>query len=66
MRSTGAFIGFTGLAVPGFEAAFTPAVEIGWRLQRPAWGQGYATEAAHAALGVAFDQIGLPEVVTAP
>lgn len=64
VRSTGAFIGFTGLAVPGFEAAFTPAVEIGWRLQRPAWGQGYATEAARAALGVAFDEIWLPEVVS--
>jgi ribosomal-protein-alanine N-acetyltransferase len=63
-RSTGAFIGFTGLAVPSFEAAFTPAVEIGWRLQRSAWGQGYATEAARAALAVAFDQIGLREVVS--
>lgn len=64
VRSTGAFIGFTGLAVPSFEAAFTPAVEIGWRLQRSAWGQGYATEAARAALEVAFDEIGLHEVVS--
>lgn len=64
LRATGVFIGFTGLAVPGFEAAFTPAVEIGWRLQRPAWGKGYATEAARAALQVAFDEIGLPEVVS--
>ena len=64
VRSTGTFIGFTGLSVPGFEAAFTPAVEIGWRLQRSAWGQGYAAEAARATLEVAFDQIGLPEVVS--
>jgi RimJ/RimL family protein N-acetyltransferase len=64
VRSAGAFIGFTGLAVPSFEAAFTPAVEIGWRLQRPAWGQGYATEAARAALAVAFDQTGMREVVS--
>jgi RimJ/RimL family protein N-acetyltransferase len=64
VRSAGAFIGFTGLAVPGFEAAFMPAVEIGWRLQRSAWGQGYATEAARAALAVAFDEIGLREVVS--
>ena len=64
VRSTGAFIGFTGLAVPSFEAAFTPAVEIGWRLQRSAWGQGYATEAARAALAVAFDQTGMREVVS--
>ena len=64
VRSTGAFIGFTGLAVPSFEAAFTPAVEIGWRLQRSAWGQGYATEAARGALAVAFDQTGMREVVS--
>lgn len=64
LRSTGAFAGFTGLAVPGFEAAFTPAVEIGWRLPRSAWGQGYATEAARAVLGFAFGDIGLAEVVS--
>jgi ribosomal-protein-alanine N-acetyltransferase len=64
VRSNGVFIGFTGLAVPTFEAAFTPAVEIGWRLQRSAWGAGYATEAARGALDVAFDQIGLREVVS--
>lgn len=64
VRSTGAFIGFTGLAVPSFDAAFTPAVEIGWRLRRGAWGKGYATEAARAALDAAFGQFGLPEVVS--
>jgi len=32
-RSTGAFIGFTGLAPTDFEASFTPAFEIGWRLR---------------------------------
>ncbi len=58
------FIGFTGLSVPGFEAAFTPAVEIGWRLARRAWGQGYATEAARAALHAAFGPLGLAEVVS--
>lgn len=39
---------------PSFDAHFTPAVEIGWRLARSAWGQGYATEAAAAAVGFAF------------
>jgi ribosomal-protein-alanine N-acetyltransferase len=60
----GEFIGFAGLSVPSFEAHFTPAVEIGWRLARPAWGHGYASEAARRALGVAFDDYGLPEVVS--
>ena len=32
LRATGEFIGFVGLSVPRFETAFTPCVEIGWRL----------------------------------
>ena len=58
------FIGFTGLAVPPFQAHFTPAVEIGWRLARPSWGHGYATEAARRVLDFAFGDLGLPEVVS--
>jgi RimJ/RimL family protein N-acetyltransferase len=58
-----AFAGFTGLHVPGFEAAFTPCVEIGWRLAFAHWGRGYATEAARAALAHAWDTVGLAEVV---
>lgn len=64
VAASGEFIGFTGLSVPGFEAAFTPAVEVGWRLARRAWGQGYATEAATAALDAAFGPLGLAEVVS--
>ena len=45
-RASGRFLGFTGLARPRFEAPFMPAVEIGWRLARPAWGHGFASEAA--------------------
>lgn len=60
----GAFIGFTGLSVPRFDAHFTPAVEVGWRLARPAWGHGYATEAARAALEFAFGGLALDEVVS--
>jgi RimJ/RimL family protein N-acetyltransferase len=58
------FIGFVGLNEPRFEARFTPAVEIGWRLARDAWGRGYATEAARAVLSFAFDELGLDEVVS--
>jgi RimJ/RimL family protein N-acetyltransferase len=62
--ATGRFIGFTGLWVPRFEAQFTPAVEIGWRLARAAWGHGYASEAARRALTFAFEDLELPEVVS--
>jgi RimJ/RimL family protein N-acetyltransferase len=61
---TGEFIGFVGLNEPRFDAHFTPAVEVGWRLARSAWGHGYATEAARAALAHAFDVLGLDEVVS--
>lgn len=66
-RDSGAFIGFTGLGVVGFEAAFCapdrPTIEIGWRLARAHWGQGFASEAARAALACAFEDLLLPEVV---
>lgn len=58
------FVGFVGLNQPGFEAAFTPCVEIGWRLARHAWGRGFATEGATAVLQLAFDALGLDEVVS--
>jgi RimJ/RimL family protein N-acetyltransferase len=58
------FIGFVGLAVPAFEAHFTPCVEIGWRLAQEHWGQGYATEAARAALDFGFQNLGLEEIVS--
>jgi ribosomal-protein-alanine N-acetyltransferase len=64
IAETGQFIGFTGLSVPGFEAHFIPAVEIGWRLRRSSWGHGYASEAAHRALTFAFDDLDLDEVVS--
>ena len=58
------FIGFTGLAVPSFEAHFTPCTEVGWRLAHSAWGKGYATEAARAALAFGFDELRLAEIVS--
>jgi RimJ/RimL family protein N-acetyltransferase len=64
VRETGQFIGFTGLSVPSFEAHFMPAVEIGWRLSKDAWGKGYATEAALASLAFGFGPAGLDEIVS--
>jgi RimJ/RimL family protein N-acetyltransferase len=64
VRATGRFIGFTGLAVPRFQARFTPAVEVGWRLARAAWGFGYASEAARAAVAAGFAEVGLDEIVS--
>lgn len=64
VAATGEFIGFAGLSVARFQAHFTPAVEIGWRLARSAWGHGYATEAALRALGYAFDDAHIDEVVS--
>jgi len=62
------FIGAVGLYWLRFPAPFTPAVEIGWRLARPYWGRGYATEAARAALEDGFYRLGLDRIVaiTAP
>lgn len=58
------FIGFVGLAEPGFDADFTPCIEVGWRLAAEHWGRGYAPEAAGAALAFAFDVLALDDVVS--
>lgn len=62
-RETGALIGLCGLMPVTFEEFFTPAVEIAWRLSTAWQGRGYAREAAEAALGYAFDTLGLDRVV---
>ena len=58
------FIGFVGLSEPSFDAHFTPAVEVGWRLAREYWGDGYATEGARAALAFGFEELRLDEIVS--
>ncbi|MCB1259244.1 MAG: GNAT family N-acetyltransferase [Acidimicrobiales bacterium] len=60
----GTFVGFVGLARVPFEAGFTPAVEVGWRLSRQAWHRGYATEAARRAIAFGFTEAGLDEIVS--
>lgn len=62
-KADAAFIGMVGLNVPGYDLPFNPCVEIGWRLARAYWGQGYATEAASGALRAGFERLGLDEVV---
>jgi RimJ/RimL family protein N-acetyltransferase len=64
VRGQAPFIGYIGLAVPAFEAPFMPCVEIGWRLARPWWGQGLATEGARAVLAYGFENLDLPEIVS--
>ena len=56
------FIGVVGLATVSYDAHFTPAVEIAWRLARVRWGRGYAVEAARAALDYGFAGLGLDEI----
>jgi RimJ/RimL family protein N-acetyltransferase len=56
---TAPFVGFTGLARPGF----IPVVEVGWRLARRYWGRGYATEAGRAAVAFGFADLALDEIV---
>ena len=67
-RADQLFLGFVGVswAYPGLPVA--PALEIGWRMARVAWGAGYATEAARASLSDAFARTGEAKVIafTAP
>lgn len=58
------FAGTIALQKVTFEAHFTPAHEIGWRLAHDTWGHGYATEGARAVLNYAFEQMGCDEVVS--
>jgi len=63
-RESTEFIGYVGLWPAEFDAPFTPAVEIGWRLARAHWGRGLATEAARVALEDGFVRLELDEVVS--
>ncbi|WP_298628485.1 GNAT family N-acetyltransferase [uncultured Legionella sp.] len=64
IKNTSEMIGFVGLFTATFQAHFTPAIEIGWRLSSKHWNQGYATEAAKAVLDYAFRKLDLDEVVS--
>lgn len=62
-RASGRFIGFVGLHVLSDELPFSPCVEIGWRLAKPYWGLGYATEASQSAVAFGFQHLRLAELV---
>lgn len=64
LKSDDSFVGFTGLLQADFDAPFTPAVEIGWRFAKSAWGQGLGPEAARACLAYGFDVLALDEIVS--
>jgi RimJ/RimL family protein N-acetyltransferase len=63
LKADGSFIGFIGLAPVNFTAAFTPAIELGWRLKREAWGQGLASEGARGVRDHAFANLGFDGLV---
>jgi len=63
-KQRGTFLGFTGLSQTPELLPFDPAIEVGWRLSKQSWGNGYATEAATRALEFAFDELGIAEVVS--
>lgn len=57
------FAGVIAIAEVRWEAPFQPRQEIGWRLPVHAWGRGFATEAAAAAMNFAFTDVGWTEIV---
>ena len=65
-RAADRIIGYVGLSVPTFLPEILPAVEVGWRFAPAAWGNGYATEGATAALTEAFTTMGLLTVCSLP
>jgi RimJ/RimL family protein N-acetyltransferase len=64
VKASGAFAGFVGLAIPSFLPEVLPAVEVGWRLAREHWGNGYATEGARASVVHGFADLGLRQVIS--
>jgi len=64
LRQDQRFIGFIGVHVPKFLAAFMPCVEIGWRLAADVWGQGLATEGGLEVVRHSFAVLGLEELVS--
>jgi RimJ/RimL family protein N-acetyltransferase len=62
-RASTQALGFVGLSHPRWFPALAPAVEVGWRLRREAWGRGFASEGARAALEYGFGALALDEII---
>ncbi len=58
------FIGMIGLAFQEYKTRFTPAIDIGWRLNRKAWGKGYATEGAKRCLEYGFNELDIKKIIS--
>jgi RimJ/RimL family protein N-acetyltransferase len=63
-RDTGEFIGFVGITPVPDDLPEAPGTEVGWRLASAHWGQGFAPEAARAAIAFGFTELGLDEIVS--
>lgn len=63
MLASGELAGFTGLTLPEFLPEVMPQVSLCWRLGPQFWGQGYASEAAHAAMEFALQDRGLDRLI---
>jgi RimJ/RimL family protein N-acetyltransferase len=64
VKESGAMVGFVGLSHPLWWPETLERVEVGWRLAREAWGFGYATEGAKAAVRAGCEVLGLEELVS--
>lgn len=62
-KDDGVFHGAIALQMVPFDARFTPALEVGWRLPVASWGNGFATEGGAAAIRFARERLGYDEVV---
>ena len=62
LKDSGDMIGDCGIVKQHVEGE--PALEVGYHFRRDQWGHGYATEAAHACLGLAFHAFGADKVIS--
>ncbi|GAB5525626.1 MAG: GNAT family N-acetyltransferase [Roseivirga sp.] len=62
LLATDTFIGFIGFSKTEMDVSFSPCIEIGWRLAKPYWGKGLATEGAQICLNYGWHTLGFTEV----